>query len=144
MIARALLVALAAAAPAAVAAQCDAPGAQGEADRVVVVHRPVPAKAAVGQHRVARARGCAKGAGPAPGGLRVDADMPAHRHGMNYRAKVSPKGDGRYVAEGLLFHMPGHWRLIFDVERGGKTEGPSAWRSARRAQSAPSSPCLRR
>jgi hypothetical protein len=27
--------------------------------------------------------------------LRVDADMPEHRHGMNYRARVSPAGDGR-------------------------------------------------
>ena len=116
------LVALAAAAPVAVAAQCDAPGAKVESDRVVVVYRTVPAKVAVGQHFVVEARVCGKGPGPAPGALRVDADMPAHRHGMNYRAKVSPKGDGRYVAEGLLFHMPGEWRLLFDVERGGKTE----------------------
>jgi len=26
------------------------------------------------------------------------------------------------VAEGLLFHMPGRWQLLFDVERGGRTE----------------------
>ena len=39
---------------------------------------------------------------------------------MNYRAEVSPKGDGRYVAEGLLFHMPGQWRLLFDVDGGGR------------------------
>jgi hypothetical protein len=116
------LLALAAAAPLAATAQCEAPGAKLEADRVVVVYRTVPAKVAVGQHFVVEVRVCAKGTGPAPSGLRVDADMPAHRHGMNYRAKVSPKGDGRYVAEGLLFHMPGHWRLLFDVDRGGKTE----------------------
>jgi hypothetical protein len=116
------LLALTAAAPFAAAAQCEAPGAKLESDRVMVVYRTVPAKVAVGQHFVVETRVCAKGAGPAPTGLRVDADMPAHRHGMNYRAKVSPKGDGRYLAEGLLFHMPGHWRLIFDVERGGKTE----------------------
>jgi len=122
MIARGSLVALAAAAPLVAAAQCEAPGAKLESERVVVVYRTVPAKLAVGQHFVVEARVCAKGAGPAPSGLRVDADMPAHRHGMNYRAKVAPKGDGRYVAEGLLFHMPGHWRLLFDVERGGKTE----------------------
>lgn len=53
--------------------------------------------------------------------LRVDADMPAHRHGMNYRATVQAAGDGRYAAQGLLFHMPGRWRLIFDVDTGGKT-----------------------
>lgn len=54
-------------------------------------------------------------------GLRVDADMPAHRHGMNYRTTVQAAGDGRFEAKGLLFHMPGRWRLIFDVDVGGKT-----------------------
>lgn len=52
-------------------------------------------------------------------GLKVDADMPAHRHGMNYAPSVQSQGDGRFVARGLLFHMPGRWRLIFDVETGG-------------------------
>ena len=28
----------------------------------------------------------------------------------------------RSVAEGLLFHMPDRRRLLFDVERGGRTE----------------------
>jgi hypothetical protein len=41
---------------------------------------------------------------------------------MNYRAKVSALGDGRFVAEGLLLHMPGRWQYLFDVERGGKVE----------------------
>jgi hypothetical protein len=117
-----LLAALAVAAPAAAAAQCEAPGARIESERVVVVYRTVPAKIGVGQHFAVEARVCAKGAGGPPTALRVDADMPAHRHGMNYRAKVVPQGDGRYVAEGLLFHMPGHWRLLFDVEAGGRRE----------------------
>jgi hypothetical protein len=116
------LAVLAIAVPAAAAAQCEAPGATVESDRIVVVYRTVPAKVAVGQHFAVEARVCAKGAGAAPTALRVDADMPAHRHGMNYRAKVVPKGDGRFVAEGLLFHMPGHWRLLFDVEAGGRRE----------------------
>ena len=116
------LAALAVAAPTAAAAQCEAPGAKIESDRLVVVYRTVPAKVAVGQHFAVEARVCAKGAAAAPTALRVDADMPAHRHGMNYRAKVVPKGDGRYVAEGLLFHMPGHWRLLFDVDAGGRLE----------------------
>jgi hypothetical protein len=116
------LVALAAAAPALAGAQCEAPGTKVESDRVVVVYRTVPPKVAVGQHFAVEARVCGKGAGPAPTALRVDADMPAHQHGMNYRAKVRARGDGSYLAEGLLFHMPGHWRLLFDVDRGGRTE----------------------
>ena len=50
----------------------------------------------------------------------VDADMPAHRHGMNYRPSLRSLGDGRYAAEGLLLHMPGRWRFIFDLERDGR------------------------
>jgi hypothetical protein len=39
---------------------------------------------------------------------------------MNYRPTLEAKGAGRYLAEGLLFHMPGRWQLLFDVERGGR------------------------
>lgn len=59
--------------------------------------------------------------GAAVTALRVDADMPAHRHGMNYRATVADAGAGRYAAQGLMFHMPGRWRLIFDVDTAGGT-----------------------
>lgn len=83
---------------------------------VVVVFRTVPATIEVGRHFAVEAIVCAT---PPVQGLRVDAQMPEHRHGMNYRARVSSAGDGRYVAEGLLFHMPGRWQLVFDVERGG-------------------------
>ena len=114
------LVALAAAAPALAAAQCEAPGAKVESDRVVVVYRTVPPKIAVGQHFTVEAHVCAKGAGPAPTALRVDADMPAHRHGMNYRASVAARGAGLYRAEGLLLHMPGRWRFIFDLALDGR------------------------
>ena len=48
--------------------------------------------------------------------LGVDAEMPAHKHGMNYRTVVKPAGDQRYRADGLLFHMPGRWRFLFELE----------------------------
>jgi hypothetical protein len=51
----------------------------------------------------------------------VDADMPAHRHGMNYRAHVEALPSGVYRAYGLMFHMPGTWRVIFDVPLEGRT-----------------------
>ena len=51
-----------------------------------------------------------------PTRVAVDAEMPAHKHGMNYRAVVKPAGAQRYRAEGLLFHMPGRWRFLFEVE----------------------------
>jgi hypothetical protein len=46
---------------------------------------------------------------------RVDATMPEHRHGMNYRPSVKPLGAGRWRVEGLMFHMPGRWDLQMDV-----------------------------
>jgi hypothetical protein len=59
--------------------------------------------------------------GPAAQLARVDADMPAHRHGMNYRTSISTAPDGqRSRAQGLVFHMPGKWRLIFDVQQAGQ------------------------
>ncbi|MBI5721752.1 MAG: hypothetical protein HZC37_29105 [Burkholderiales bacterium] len=57
---------------------------------------------------------------PAARLLRVDATMPEHHHGMNYRPSVRPLGDGRWRAEGLLWHMAGRWELAIEVESGGE------------------------
>ena len=46
---------------------------------------------------------------------RVDAAMPEHQHGMNYRPRLVDLGAGRWRAEGLMFHMAGRWELHFDV-----------------------------
>jgi hypothetical protein len=47
-------------------------------------------------------------------GIKIDADMPAHKHGMNYKPKISQTSSG-YVAEGMMFHMPGKWRVTFEL-----------------------------
>jgi len=52
---------------------------------------------------------------------RVDATMPEHRHGMNYRPSLQPLGDGVWRVEGLLWHMGGRWELRLDVEAAGAT-----------------------
>lgn len=54
--------------------------------------------------------------------LDVDAAMPAHGHGMNRVAKITRLSGGQFHAESLLFHMPGHWELYFDVTHGALTE----------------------
>jgi hypothetical protein len=72
---------------------------------------------AVGRHFAIRVQVC-----PADAVLaRVDATMPEHRHGMNYRPSVTRLGDGRWRVEGLMFHMPGRWELRLDVQAGGTT-----------------------
>jgi hypothetical protein len=73
---------------------------------------------AVGRHFAIEVQLC-----PADAVLsRVDATMPAHRHGMNYRPSIQPLGDGRWRAEGLMFHMPGAWELRLDVQAAGRNE----------------------
>lgn len=47
--------------------------------------------------------------------LRVDASMPEHRHGMNYKTSLHALGDGRWRVDGLLWHMAGRWELRWDV-----------------------------
>jgi hypothetical protein len=54
--------------------------------------------------------------------MRVDATMPEHRHGMNYRPSLQPLGGGTWRVEGLLWHMAGRWELRLDVESAGVTQ----------------------
>ena len=53
--------------------------------------------------------------------LRVDADMPEHLHGMTVRPGLRREGD-LWVAEPLLFHMPGAWEIHVDRRVGAVTE----------------------
>ena len=107
----------------AVAEACDVPPGFSPRGRltsegVTVVFRTLPPAIVLGRHFAIEALVCA--AGTPPTLTRVDAQMPEHRHGMNYRPTLADKGEGRYVAEGLLFHMPGRWELSFDVEGDGR------------------------
>ncbi len=54
--------------------------------------------------------------------VRVDATMPEHRHGMNYRARLVPAGDGRWRVDGLVWHMPGRWELLLVVRLDGQEQ----------------------
>lgn len=49
----------------------------------------------------------------------VHATMPRHGHGMNYKPSLKRESAGRYRAEGLLFHMPGQWRLSVRIDENG-------------------------
>ena len=89
-----------------------------------LIYRTLPEKIAIGQHFAVELALCAKDgtAAPAPENVRVDAHMPEHRHGMNYKTTITSSGAGRYRAEGLMFHMPGRWEYIFEVRANGATE----------------------
>jgi cytochrome c peroxidase len=94
-------------------------GTRLESARHVLTYK-VPA-VQVGAHFALDVSACAK-SGPAPEALKVDAHMPAHRHGMNYAPKVSAIGPGTWRAEGFLFHMPGGWELVFELRSGGVSD----------------------
>lgn len=87
----------------------------------VVAWRAQPAPLRVSEFFAVDVAVCARSGG-APKELRIDAVMPEHKHGMNYRPTVAPLGDGRFRAEGLLLHMPGMWEFSFDLRGSGANE----------------------
>jgi len=93
-----------------------------ESSRYVVAYVTAPSPIEIGRHFTVDFVVCPRADGAAPQSVRVDANMPEHRHGMNYRAGVTVLKPGTYRAEGLLFHMPGRWDLTFDVVSGNTTE----------------------
>jgi hypothetical protein len=94
-------------------------GAQTIAGDPVQAHWwPQPAAIAVSKPFAVRINLCPAGAQL----LRVDATMPDHRHGMNYRTRLKPLNPttGEWLAEGLVWHMPGRWELVLTVQADGK------------------------
>lgn len=93
-----------------------------EGAQYTVVFRTVPDPIKMGAHFALDFAVCPRASAPAPTAVRVDANMPLHRHGMNYRPAVTAQSNALFRAEGLLFHMPGRWDLTFDVDAAGRTE----------------------
>jgi len=52
--------------------------------------------------------------------IAIDATMPAHGHGMNYRPATQRIAPGHHRFTGLMLHMPGTWRVTFELLQGGK------------------------
>ena len=103
------------------AAACE-PGLQGtrlESPRFVLAFKPEAIS--VSRHFALDIAICAKSTAR-PEAIKVDAQMPEHRHGMNYAPAVKATGPGRWRAEGLMFHMPGKWEFVFEVRAAGKTD----------------------
>lgn len=92
--------------------RCAGPGETLRSDGFSVNFSIEPEDIQVGQPFSLVMRICENGK-PWSGGLDVDAGMPSHGHGMNYRLEIQAAGGGAYNANGLVFHMPGEWRLSF-------------------------------
>lgn len=51
--------------------------------------------------------------------------MPAHSHGLPTTPVVRGLGGGRYLVEGLKFHMPGAWVVAFRIKAAAGTDAVS-------------------
>ncbi len=110
---------LAAAALTAQALACNE-GTKLESRRFVVAYKAEPIE--VARHFALELSVCPKPGQPQAEAVKVDAHMPEHRHGMNYAPSLEPLGAGRWRAEGLMFHMPGRWELVFEIRAAGTTD----------------------
>ncbi len=90
-------------------------------DHYMMAFRSDPLRIEVGEPFALVLNVCTKAGEPAEL-IAVDAQMPDHRHLMNYRPSIKAGGDGRFRAEGMLFHMPGRWEISFDVRAGEESE----------------------
>lgn len=98
------------------------PAATLQSERYVLAFRPNPAAVAVDSRFALEIAICARDGRTLPDYVMVDAHMPDHRHGMNYRPVLTATGHGTYRAEGFLFHMPGKWELTFELRHGGQSD----------------------
>jgi hypothetical protein len=87
----------------------------------MVAFRPEPMRIEVGEPFSLLFNVCTKNDKPAEL-VAVDAQMPEHKHGMNYRPTIVSLGNGRYRVDGMVFHMPGRWELAIDVRAGEESE----------------------
>lgn len=76
----------------------------------MLAYRTVPAQVRVGEAFIVEVALCP----PAPLAA-ANATMPEHRHGMNYRPSIRAAGEGRFLTEGWVFHMPGRWEFSFEA-----------------------------
>ncbi|MDP1750419.1 MAG: hypothetical protein Q8L22_13250 [Reyranella sp.] len=90
-------------------------------DHYMIAFRPDPLRIEVGEPFALLFNVCTK-SGSAGELVAVDAQMPEHKHTMNYHPSIVSKGDGRFRVEGLVFHMAGHWELSIDVRAGEEIE----------------------
>lgn len=70
------------------------------------------------QHFAMEVQLCGKGGASTALLTGVDASMPAHKHGMNYRPTIKPLGNGRFRIDGMMLHMAGQWEFAFEVQAG--------------------------
>lgn len=55
--------------------------------------------------------------------IRVNGGMPAHDHGLPTEPRVvEALGGGRYLLDGVRFHMHGAWEVVLQLEADGSSD----------------------
>ncbi len=85
-----------------------------------VAYRWEPGELKVGQFFAAEIVACRTPKEEPVRDIVIDAAMPAHGHGMNYRPSSARTAAGHYRITGLMLHMPGTWRVTIDLLQGSK------------------------
>jgi hypothetical protein len=80
--------------------------------KIEIAYRLEPAELKVGQFFGIEVMDCRIFGAPVDR-IVVDATMPAHGHGMNYRPIAERIAPGHHRFTGLMLHMPGTWRFRF-------------------------------
>ena len=83
-----------------------------------IAYRWEPERLQIGHFFAAEVVACRSPGGEPVSEIRIDATMPAHGHGMNYRPAATRAGPGHYKFTGLMLHMPGTWRIAIDLLQG--------------------------
>lgn len=81
-----------------------------------------PAEVAAGEEFTLALTACHQDGQPFTGAIKASAIMPAHNHGMNYQPTVEMLKPGQFSLKGYLFHMPGHWQHVFELNEQGNYE----------------------
>jgi hypothetical protein len=87
---------------------------------VDITWRAQPHPIAVGKPFSVEFEVCPRNANTVIDRLQVDAWMPEHQHGMNYRPSLTGRSTALMQANGLVFHMPGRWQLVFEMQADGR------------------------
>lgn len=88
-----------------------------ETKNFLVSMETTPAHIPVNEHFTFAFTVRAKSGEKIPGQIAIGADMPAHGHGMNTEPRLTELGNGRWLVEGMLFHMPGAWEIYVYIGR---------------------------
>ncbi|MEH6475755.1 MAG: hypothetical protein V7727_08695 [Sneathiella sp.] len=82
----------------------------------------IPAQVMVGKPFSVRVSVCSKKGQSFLGDIKINAMMPMHKHGMNYKPSIEKISDGKFEMKGFVFHMPGKWQYKIDLKQGDSSD----------------------